>query len=365
MTSRDVGFLLRFIIPLIVLGVLISFAETSRNAPTPGPSRWSLPVRIFESSKATVNQIPYFWYSFGESGSSLLFTSVAVAGTILLGIALWIGMKELKLQSLAQNELQQDESTDHLPEIQSRTSSPLSLSWKIPCAFACMTAVLGLLVIVSVYRLTGQALRSQLDQQAVVIATNLGDGAEGYLLSQSFSDLNALIKKYARLDGVAYAVTEDGQGRVVAESVGASFPERRESPGGEVGREAARRTLTLNGRRVYEIRLPILEGKGATYVGIWEDSIADKIGRTITPIVGLVSFLLVAGIVFSFFLARGIVRPIRRLTDIAGTISLGNLDVPINIESRDEIGELASSLERMRASLKAAMVRLSGKDHTS
>jgi HAMP domain-containing protein len=366
MTSRDVGFVLRFIIPLVVLGVLISFAETSRNAPSPNPSRWSLPVRIFESSKATLSNVPYFWNSFGESKNSLLFTGVAVGGTVLLGIALWIGMKELKLQSLAQNEMQQDETAGSLPEIQSRPFSPLSLRWKIPCAFAGMTGLLGLLVIVSVYRLTGQALRSQLDQQAIVIATNLSDGAVDYLMTQNFSDLNALTRKYARLDGVAYAFIEDGQGQVVAHGFEAFPAELRESLPADVRRQAARRTLTLTGRPVYEIGLPILEGKsGVTHVGIWEDSIEDEIYRTIMPIVGLVALVLFTGVIFSVFLARGIVQPIRQLTDIAGTISLGNLDTPINIDSRDEIGELASSLERMRASLKAAMVRLSRADRDS
>jgi HAMP domain-containing protein len=42
----------------------------------------------------------------------------------------------------------------------------------------------------------------------------------------------------------------------------------------------------------------------------------------------------------------------------ADEISRGQLDTPVIIRSTDEVGELARSLERMRASLKAAMVRL-------
>lgn len=366
MTSRDVGFVLRFIIPLIVLGVLISFAETSRNTPSPNPSRWSLPVRIFQSSKAAVGKIPYFWYSFRESRNSPFFTGVAVASTVLLGVALWIGIKELKLQSLAENEVQQDEAAGNPPEVSSRSFSALSLRWKIPCAFAGIMALLGLLVIVSVYRLTGKALRSHLDQQAMVIATNLSDGAMDHLMTRNFSELNALITKYARLDGMAYAFIKGEEGEIVAHSFETFPPELSESLPADAPRQAMRRTLTLNGRSVHEIRLPIPEGKaGVTHVGIWEDRIEDEIYRTIVPIVGLVALILLAGVVFSVFLARGIVHPIRQLTDIAVSISLGNLDTPIDIESRDEIGELARSLERMRASLKAAMVRLTGGDKVS
>jgi HAMP domain-containing protein len=66
----------------------------------------------------------------------------------------------------------------------------------------------------------------------------------------------------------------------------------------------------------------------------------------------------VAGVALSALLARGIVRPILRLTEVADKISKGDLETPVGVETRDEIGDLALSLGRMRASLKAAMARL-------
>jgi HAMP domain-containing protein len=46
------------------------------------------------------------------------------------------------------------------------------------------------------------------------------------------------------------------------------------------------------------------------------------------------------------------------LTEVADKISKGDLETPVGVETRDEIGDLARSLGRMRASLKAAMMRL-------
>jgi methyl-accepting chemotaxis protein len=46
------------------------------------------------------------------------------------------------------------------------------------------------------------------------------------------------------------------------------------------------------------------------------------------------------------------------LKAIADDISRGRLDTKVLIQSNDEVGELGRSLERMRASLKAAMNRL-------
>ena len=46
------------------------------------------------------------------------------------------------------------------------------------------------------------------------------------------------------------------------------------------------------------------------------------------------------------------------LSEGADRISMGELDMAMEVHSRDEIGELADSMERMRVSLKAALERL-------
>lgn len=60
-------------------------------------------------------------------------------------------------------------------------------------------------------------------------------------------------------------------------------------------------------------------------------------------------------ILLSFLLSRGLVRKLRYLNDITVKISTGMMDRTIEIKSKDEVGELAQSLERMRVSLKMAM----------
>jgi methyl-accepting chemotaxis protein len=60
----------------------------------------------------------------------------------------------------------------------------------------------------------------------------------------------------------------------------------------------------------------------------------------------------------AWFAARGIVKPIMKLTDAAERMSLGDLNVKIDIPSRDEIGLLAQAIARMQISLRMAMERL-------
>ncbi len=68
------------------------------------------------------------------------------------------------------------------------------------------------------------------------------------------------------------------------------------------------------------------------------------------------TILLVATI--AWFSARAIVTPIMKLTDAAERMSLGDLNVRIDVKSKDEIGLLAQAIGRMQTSLRLAMNRL-------
>ncbi|MBI9086691.1 MAG: zinc-ribbon domain-containing protein [Desulfobacterales bacterium] len=64
-------------------------------------------------------------------------------------------------------------------------------------------------------------------------------------------------------------------------------------------------------------------------------------------------------ILFAAYLAaRTLVRPINKLTDVAERISMGELNIDIGIQSKDEIGQLARAVERMQTSLSLAINRL-------
>lgn len=60
------------------------------------------------------------------------------------------------------------------------------------------------------------------------------------------------------------------------------------------------------------------------------------------------------GIALSRWMARQIVEPVERLRDMADAISQGNLDHPVPIVSRDEIGDTCRSFEQMRLQLRSA-----------
>jgi methyl-accepting chemotaxis protein len=77
---------------------------------------------------------------------------------------------------------------------------------------------------------------------------------------------------------------------------------------------------------------------------------------------GLIIFLaIIFAVAISLILARRITMPIKKLRDGAEEVMYGNLDIGIEINSNDEIGELASVFNRMTSELKHSYENLEEK----
>ena len=74
--------------------------------------------------------------------------------------------------------------------------------------------------------------------------------------------------------------------------------------------------------------------------------------------IGLTVIAALLGAGLAVGITRSVTRPVRRLVEVADDMSMGDLDMPVEVTSRDEIGELQESIERMRVSLKTVLERL-------
>ncbi len=97
-----------------------------------------------------------------------------------------------------------------------------------------------------------------------------------------------------------------------------------------------------------------IEGKMKQIEKNYLEGYEDKIKIFYVVILCVVLVLLVR----IYFYARSVIHPIRYLSEIADKISMGELDTPIQIKRKGEVGALAESIERMQTSVKAAIVRL-------
>jgi HAMP domain-containing protein len=116
------------------------------------------------------------------------------------------------------------------------------------------------------------------------------------------------------------------------------------------------------GESVWDVSSPIfVRGRhfGAFRVAVSVDSVVGHQRWLLLELTVVFGFLAVVTIGVIFFMLRRSMRPLERLAIVANEISTGEgLDRPIKPMTSDEIGQMAKSLNRLRASLAAAMARL-------
>ncbi|MGH2628019.1 MAG: HAMP domain-containing protein [Anaerolineales bacterium] len=80
--------------------------------------------------------------------------------------------------------------------------------------------------------------------------------------------------------------------------------------------------------------------------------------RQMQVVGGVAGAGIVVALLLAFLVSRSITRPVSHLAEVADRISLGELDVEIDVHGNNEVGHLAESLRRMQASLRSAIERL-------
>lgn len=116
------------------------------------------------------------------------------------------------------------------------------------------------------------------------------------------------------------------------------------------------------GEQMWDVSSPIyVKGKhwGAFRVIVSVSEVQKRIITLIGMLTGLFSIFAVASAGLIFFMVQKSIKPLVHLTALADELSMGErLDEPIKPSSIDEVGRMAKSLDRLRASLKSAMARI-------
>ena len=235
------------------------------------------------------------------------------------------------------------------------------LTGKMIICFSGVVVAFGLLAVAVTYFTLRPSLNRHVMQRVRVMALNVSDGAPGYLLKKNAAGLRELLRKHANTPELAYILVENRAGEIFAHSF-TVLPEEIRGRAWVADQPAeSQRALRLGDAGVYEVSVPILEGRNGTVrVGVWREHVNAEINETVFPLIKLLALATCGGILAVVFLAWQINRPILRLVAAAKAISSGDLDTPSpDVGGVSEFRELSRAIERMRSSVKAAITRLS------
>jgi sensor histidine kinase regulating citrate/malate metabolism len=198
------------------------------------------------------------------------------------------------------------------------TLGALTVSWRgISLRSKILALLVGLLLVAIVNQLVARVLRTQMDESAVLITTNLSDAAASYIASKDFLRLKTTITKYARLSRVAYVFVQDREGKVIAHSLANFSPELHQALTSDQNLQVTRRELRLEGKPIYETRAPILDGQlGSAHIGISADAVERDIYQALFMFVWPVTFGFLAAVIGAVVFTQPFIRALRRLIEL-------------------------------------------------
>ncbi len=107
-----------------------------------------------------------------------------------------------------------------------------------------------------------------------------------------------------------------------------------------------------NRKLFYVIRSEELLDRNITFISYMWDTYKNTLSSTLfSRLFFVIAIVVILSLIIAILFSRYLTRPLKRLSEDVKAIAARNWDKPISINRKDEIGELADSMEMMRASL--------------
>lgn len=234
----------------------------------------------------------------------------------------------------------------------------ISLYYKINILVIGMILVSGLLIGVIMLRTTSQLLENQLDKRGIEIANSLASlSGNDILLEDYFSISDRLNKTKNNNEEVRYILVTDSTGRILVTTFPNGLPEGL----GDIWKPVdTKNDLTYEIKQfdsnegiIREIFFPVENGTiGFIRIGMSENTTQNLLKEKFQEILFTVLLVCALAAIGANRLSYLLVQPVRTLLEAAWEIQKGNYNVRLNVQSADEVGNLAKAFNAMAHSLR-------------
>ena len=202
-----------------------------------------------------------------------------------------------------------------------------------------------------------QSLTAEMTKRGLTMAENFAAGAKTPLLTNDELTLGVLVTDAMKDPDVAYVIVSDQDGNVLAHSdarVVKTAVVRPKELEPLKNRVLVQTYKTPQGR-IIDFAVPLIYGGvpvGALYLGFSEEAINAALASARNQALLITLLMVLAGLGGAVGLAALLSRPIFRLVQATGAIAAGNFNITLPVASRDELGVLTDSFNRMARSLR-------------
>ncbi len=217
----------------------------------------------------------------------------------------------------------------------------------------------GLIAAYSLYA-QRQSTLSESESQGNALAALLAETLADPIYQLRIDEAARLLAAAQRDQDVAEAYALDRNGYIVSDGSPDSLQIDRQLPGMAPVLEQVRHSGSSVQRRengrfldvTTAVHTPDGETIGFVHLKISLDRATGELMHATAVLLAITAAALILGSALALWLARGLVRPLRRMAEATRAISHGNLDIHVPVERQDELGELAHSINAMSRDLQ-------------
>ncbi len=217
-----------------------------------------------------------------------------------------------------------------------------------------------------------ESIRSQVERRGKALAKNLAAVSANALVTYNYIALEQMAERAGQERDIVYIIVSDKENHV------AVFTGHDEKQGEILTDPVSQAALKAERPMVQEVRredqfvldfaVPVFipqsqEKWGTIRVGLSLEEMRKQIARTRLGLVGLGVFALAIGFAGSVFYARRITRPVENLVQGTILVSKGDLDQKIDVQTGDEIEELARNFIHMVGEVRDQRKKLEDQLH--
>ncbi|MDQ7032352.1 MAG: ATP-binding protein [Desulfonauticus sp.] len=185
------------------------------------------------------------------------------------------------------------------------------------------------------------SLTKELNTRGLAIGQSIAERGREYVLERNYPKLLSLIFDEAKLKErhqlIAYIFIVNAKGQIMAHTFIKPFPKVLKTLlRSQHYRNSDKRLVTLDGKRIFDISVPITEGIyriGTVHIGLNKSHIDGLIAKLRITFLGFISLVIIFTFWVSHYLSETITKPLYLLTEAAQAISKGNFDISLG---RDE-----------------------------
>ena len=238
-----------------------------------------------------------------------------------------------------------------------RRDFPLPIKVKLSLLITTLVALAVLLVGFSLLSRQERALTDAVTKRGKTIAANLAAAGKSALATNDDLALNIFVKEAMHDEDVAYVVFTDEKGIVHAHSdvTAIGRPVVRPPALKPASQQALVQTYKRGDAEIIDISVPLTFSKtpvGMLYVGFSTRAISTAVDKARNQAFLITAFMVVLGLAGAVALATLLARPIFRRMDATDAVAQGDFNVSVPVTTRDELGVLTESFNRMARSLR-------------